>query len=58
MKKKVGDIHDKKYCKVRDICHYECKHRVAAHNICRSTCKTPKKISVVSHNWSSYENHF
>ena len=36
---------DKKYCKVRDHCHYT--HRVAAHNIYNLKYSTSEKIYVV-----------
>ena len=37
-------IKDKKYCKVRDHCHYTGEYRGAAHNISNLKYSTPKKI--------------
>ena len=44
--------------KVRDHCHYTGKYRGAAHSICILQYKTPKMISIVFHNGSTYDNHF
>ena len=49
---------DKKYCKVRDHCHYTGKFRGAAHNNCNLRYKIPKEIPIVFHNGSSYDYHF
>ena len=49
---------DKKYCKVRDHCHYTEKFRGAAHNNYNLRYKTPKKIPIVFHNGSTYDYHF
>ena len=38
---------DKKYCKVRDHCHYTGEYRGAAHSICNLKYSVPKKIPVV-----------
>ena len=43
-------VKDKKYCKVRDHCHYKEKYRGAAHSICNLKYSGPKKISMVFHN--------
>ena len=43
---------DKKYCKVRDRCHYTGEHRDAAHSICNLKYRVLKKIPIVSHNGS------
>ena len=57
-------IHDKesekyrKYCKVRDHCHYTGKYRGSAHSICNLKYKVPKEIPVVFHNGSKYDYHF
>ena len=48
----------KQYHKVRDHCHYTGKFRRAAHNICNLRYKTPKKITVIFHNGSTYGYHF
>ena len=49
---------DKKYCKVRDHCHYTGKYRGAAHIISNLHCKIPKEIPVLFHNGSAYNYHF
>ena len=48
----------KQYHKVRDHCHYTGKFRRAAHNICNLRYNTPKKITVIFHNGSTYGYHF
>ena len=58
-KKKFGtNDNNKKYQKVRDHCHCTGKFRGAAHSICNLRYKTPKEISVVFHNGSTYDYHF
>ena len=56
------DKNDKKafklYHNIRDHCHYTGEIRGAGHSICNLRCKTPKKISVVFHNGSTYGYHF
>ena len=52
------DDDDKNYQKVRDNCHYTGKYRGAAHNICNLRYKTPKEITAVFHNGSTYDYHF
>ena len=47
-----------KYCRVKDHCPYAGKYRRAAHNICNLRYKTTKKIPIVFHNGSTYDNHF
>ena len=49
---------EKKYCKVRDCCHYTRKYRGAAHSICNLRCKIPREFPVVFHNGSTYDYHF
>ena len=49
---------DKKYCKVRDHCHYTGEYRGAAHSICNLKYSVPKKIPIVFHNGSNYDYHF
>ena len=56
--KKEFDTNDKKYCKVKDHCHYTGKYRGAAHNICNLGYKIPKEIPIVFHNGSTYDYHF
>ena len=52
------DDDNKKYCKVRDHCHYTGKYRRAAHDIRNLRYKTPKEIPLVFHNGSTYNYHF
>ena len=54
----TDDDNNKKYHKVRDHCHYNRKFRGTTHNICNLRYKTPKKITVVFHNGSTYDYHF
>ena len=49
---KINFVKDKKYCKVRDHCHYTRKCRGAAHSICNLKYSLPKKIPVAFHNGS------
>ena len=49
---------DKKYCKVRDHCHYTGEYRRAAHNICNLKFSVPKQIREAFHNGSNYDYHF
>ena len=53
-----SSLESKKHHKVRDHCHYTCKYRGAAHNICNLRYKVPKEILVVFHNGSTYDYHF
>ena len=48
----------KLYHKVRDHCHCAGKVRGAAQIICNLRYKTPKEISIVFHNGSTYDYHF
>ena len=52
----LNDI--KNYRKVRSHSHFTEKYREAAHSICNLRYKTPKEITVVLHNGSSYDLHF
>ena len=56
--KKEFNKNDEKHYKVRDHCHYTGKYRGAAHNISNLRYKIPKKIPVVFHNGSTYDDHF
>ena len=49
---------NKRYCKVRDHCHYKGEKRGAAHIICNSKHSLPKKIPVAFSNGSNYDYHF
>ena len=49
---------DKKYCKVRDHCHYTGKYRGTVHSICNLKYSVPKKVPIFFHNGSSYDYHF
>ena len=51
-------LKDKKYCKVRDHCHYIGKYRGAVHTICNLKYNVPKNISIAFHNGSNYDYHF
>ena len=48
----------KKYCKLRDHCHYTGECRGAAHSICNLKLSVPKEIPIVFHNESNYDYHF
>ena len=37
-------VKDKRYCKVRDNCHYAGEYRGAAHSMCSLKYKVPKKF--------------
>ena len=47
----------KKYCKVRDHCHYTGQDKGAAHSICNLKYSVPKKIPIDFHNESIYDYH-
>ena len=51
-------LKDKKYCKIRDHCHYTGEYRGAAHRTCNLKYSVPRKIPIVFHNGSNYEYHF
>ena len=51
-------VKDKKYCKVRDHCHYVGQWRDAAHSICSLKFSVPNEIPIVFHSESSYDYHF
>ena len=46
------------YIKIRDHCRYTGKYRGAAHKMCNLMYNTPREISVIFHNGSSYDYHF
>ena len=49
---------NKKYQKIRGLCHYTGKYRGAGHNICNLRYETSKEIPVIFHNGSRYGYHF
>ena len=51
-------LKNKKYCKVSEHCHYRGEYRGAAHSIFNLKYSVPKRISIVFHNGSNYDNHF
>ena len=51
-------LKNKKYCKVRDHCHYTGKYRRAAHSKCNLKYSTFKKFPIAFHNGSNYNYHF
>ena len=56
-KERFEDKH-KKYCKVRDHCHYAGEYRGVVHSICNLNYSVPKEIPIVLHNGSNYDYHF
>ena len=57
VKKKIENKYfwDKKYCKVRDHCHYTEKYRGAAHSICNLKCSVHKAIPTAFHDGCNYD---
>ena len=51
-------MEEKKYCKVKDHCHYTGKYRGAAHSKCSLKYSIPKKIPIDFHNGSNHDYHF
>ena len=51
-------LKDKKYCKVRDHCHYTGEYRGAIHSICDLKYTVPKNIPLSFHDGSNFEHHF
>ena len=49
------DDDNKKHHKVRDHCHYTGNYKGTAHDICNIRYKTPKDISILFHNGSTYD---
>ena len=48
-------VEDKKYCKVRDHCHYMWEYSGATYSICNLKYSVPKTIPIVSHKlWLSF----
>ena len=52
------ELEDKKYCKVRDHCHYTGEYRGAVHSICNLKYSVPKNVHIVFQNGSNYDYHF
>ena len=57
-KLKNKHLEDKKYCKVRNHCHYTGEYRDVAHSICNLKYSVPKNIRIVFHNGPNYNYHF
>ena len=51
-------LNTKKYCKVRDHCHYTGEYRGAAHSLCDLKYSIPKQITIIFHNESNYDYCF
>ena len=51
-------LKNKKYCKLRDHCHYTGEYRGAAHSIYNLKYRVPRKIPIVFHNGCNYDYHF
>ena len=51
-------LKDKKYCKVRDHCHFTGEYRGAAHIICNLKYSVPKTIPIAFHNGSNNDYQF
>ena len=49
---------DKKYCKVRDHCHYTGEYRGVVHSMCNLKYGVPNTIPISLHNGSNYDYHF
>ena len=49
---------NRKYCKIRDHCHYKGKFRGATNNNCNLRYRIPKEIPIVFHNDSTYDYYF
>ena len=50
-------LKDKKYCTVKDHCHYTGEQRGVAHRICNLKQNVPKKLLAAFHNGSNYDYH-
>ena len=50
-------LKDKKYCQVRDHCHYTRKYPGPVHSICNLKHSVSKKVHIV-HNGSNHDYHF
>jgi len=51
--KEIKSIH----VKVGDHDHFNGKYRGAAHYVCNINCKKPKRIPIIFHSGSNYDNH-
>ena len=54
----INYLKAKKYCKVRNHCHYTGEYRGAARSICNLKYSVPKRVPIVFHNGSNYDYHF
>ena len=52
------NLKDKKYCKVRDHCHYESNYKGGVQSIRNLKYSVPKTIHTAFHNVSNYHYHF
>ena len=50
-------VKHKKYCKVRNHCHYTGEYRGATKSICNLKYNVPKEIPIVIYNGSNYDYH-
>ena len=51
-------LKDKKYRKLRDICHYIGEYRGAPHIICNLEYSIPKSVPMIFRNGSNHDYHF
>ena len=51
-------VKDKKYCDVRDHCHFTGEYRGAAYSIYNLKYILPKKSPIAFHNGPNYDYHF
>ena len=51
-------MEDKKYCKIRDHCHYAGEYRDTVRSICNLKHSVPKRIPIAFHNGSHHVYHF
>ena len=55
---KYKHVRNKKYCKVRNYCHYTGEYSGAGHSTCNLKYCVPKETSIAFHNGSNYHYHF
>ena len=51
-------VKDKKYCNVRNHCHYTGEYKCAVHSMCNLKYIVSEEISIVFHNESNYDYNF